>query len=225
MLRYNAEVFTNLCLKKHEFLQYDQLTLVCAIIMASRKVAYLQELWPEELTALTGNRLRFPQIKPCMRHILSFYNDVGCSASNTQPSSPEQPQTVQKTVKRAQITSVSTKKKNRGGEKSQEQTTSKKHHTGVSVVNIGKEAVVTPNKSSLPRNKLSSIAKPSNEKQKVLVSSGQQIALKRASTQSHQISNMKDLSSNKKENTSFMKSTESRADSQPANKKTHVLHK
>ena len=88
--------------------------------MASRKVAYIQELWPEELAAMTGNRLRMPQIKPCMKHILSFYNDVGCSGTNTQRSSPEQPQTVQKTVKRAQVTSVSTKKKNRGGEKSQE---------------------------------------------------------------------------------------------------------
>jgi hypothetical protein len=61
-----------------------------------------------------------------MRHIVGFYDEISCSTTNTVQSSPEQPKTVQKTVKRSQQTSVSTKKKSRGAEKSQEQTTSKK---------------------------------------------------------------------------------------------------
>jgi len=54
VLQHNCEIFTSLCLKKHEFLYYDQLTLVCSIIMASRKVCHLQELWPEELVGMSG---------------------------------------------------------------------------------------------------------------------------------------------------------------------------
>ena len=49
-----------------------------------------------------------------MRHILSFYDQISCSETNTQQSSPEHPSTVQKTVKRTQQASISTKKKSRG---------------------------------------------------------------------------------------------------------------
>lgn len=76
IIRHNAEVFTEKCLKKHEFLQYDRLSLVCGIIMSARKVANLCDLWPEELIAMTGNRLRFPQVKKIMRHILSFFDEI-----------------------------------------------------------------------------------------------------------------------------------------------------
>jgi hypothetical protein len=54
VLQHNCEIFTSLCLKKHEFLRYEQLILVCGIIMASRKVGHLQELWPEELVGMSG---------------------------------------------------------------------------------------------------------------------------------------------------------------------------
>jgi hypothetical protein len=60
ILQHNAEVFTSKCLKKHEFLKYDQLTLVCGIVMSARKVCKFVELWPDELVAMTGNRLRYP---------------------------------------------------------------------------------------------------------------------------------------------------------------------
>lgn len=68
---------------------------------------------------------------------------------------------------------VSTKKKCRRGDKSQDQTTSKKTTTGGVVANVqkvdGKENsntnnVVTPARSSMPRNKLASIIKSSQEK-------------------------------------------------------------
>jgi hypothetical protein len=95
ILQHNAEVFTSKCLKKHEFLKYDQLTLVCGIIMSSRKVCKFVELWPEELVAMTGNRLRYPQIKSVMRHILSFYDEISCSVTASAQSSPEHPSTVQ----------------------------------------------------------------------------------------------------------------------------------
>ena len=74
-----------MCLKKYEFLQYDTLTVACAIIMAARKICHLQELWPDELVAMSGNRLRQPQIKKCMRHVFSFYDEISCSnTTNTQ---------------------------------------------------------------------------------------------------------------------------------------------
>ena len=117
VLQHNCEIFTSLCLKKHEFLKYDQLIVTCAIVMAARKVCHLQELWPEELVIMSCG-VKPTQIKLCMRHILSFYDEISCSATNTQQSSPEHPSTVQKTAKRAVPTSVSTKKKNRGAEKS-----------------------------------------------------------------------------------------------------------
>ena len=134
MLTHNCEIFSSLCLKKHEFLRYDQLTLVCAIVMAARKVCHLQELWPEELVGMSGGLCQ-PQIKGCMRHIVSFYDEISCSATNTAQSSPVHPSTVQKTIKRANQASVSTKKKSRANEKSQEQTTSKKQNS-VSKVNV-----------------------------------------------------------------------------------------
>lgn len=60
IIRHNAEVLLERCLKKHEFLEYDRLTLASGIIMAARKVSNLVDLWPEQLVAMTGNRLRYP---------------------------------------------------------------------------------------------------------------------------------------------------------------------
>jgi len=179
-LTYNCEVFTNLVMKKYEFLKYDVLTLACSIIMASRKICKLQEYWPDELVAMSGDRLRQPQLKKCMRHITSFYDDISCSGTNTQQSSPSvhNHQSDQKTVKRTNVAQISTKKKSRPDlnrvDKSQEQTTSKKvpvsvtrmltsanqsqnqtqATTNISVVNQSKttDTVVTPAKSGMPRN-------------------------------------------------------------------------
>ena len=102
IIRHNAEVFTEKCLKKHEFLQYDRLTLACAIIMAARKVSNLVSYWPEQLVKITGDRLRYPQVKLCMRHIISFFDEVSCSITNSVTSSPsrDSPYTIQRTVKR-----------------------------------------------------------------------------------------------------------------------------
>jgi len=102
IIRHNAEVLLERCLKNHEFLDYDRLTLACGIIMAARKVSNLVDLWPEQLASMTGNRLRYPQVKHCMRHILSFFDEISCSISNSCTSSPakDSPSTVQKTVKR-----------------------------------------------------------------------------------------------------------------------------
>lgn len=87
--RHNSEVLLERCLKKHEFLEYDRLTLACGIIMAARKVSNLVDLWPEQLVAMTGNRLRYPQVKHCMRHILSFFDEISCSITNSCTSSPD----------------------------------------------------------------------------------------------------------------------------------------
>jgi hypothetical protein len=126
---------------------------------------------------------------------------------------------------------VSTKKKCRRGDKSQDQTTSKKTTTGGMVANVPKDKensntnnVVTPARASMPRNKLTSIVKSSQEK------TSQQNALKKQATgfntQLNQLGKStakKDLnSSNKVEDA--LKSTEERAESQPA-KKTNVLTK
>ena len=135
---HNSDVLLDRCLKKHEFLQYDRLTFACGIIMATRKVSNLVDLWPEQLVAMTGNRLRYPQLKHCMRHILSFFDEISCSATNSVTSSPARgsPSTVQKTVKRqTQIAMISNHKRTRkNGEdnKSQEQTTSKKARASAS---------------------------------------------------------------------------------------------
>jgi len=51
--------------------------------MSARKVCKFVELWPEELVAITGNRLRYPQIKAVMRHILSFYDEISCSVTES----------------------------------------------------------------------------------------------------------------------------------------------
>ena len=102
IIRYNAEVLLERCLKMHEFLEYERLTLACGILMAARKVSNLADLWPEQLVAMSGNRLRYPQVKLCMRHVLSYFPDVSCSITNSVTSSPakDSPATVQKTVKR-----------------------------------------------------------------------------------------------------------------------------
>lgn len=83
--------------------------------MSARKVANLCDLWPEELVAMTGNRLRYPQVKKCMRHILGFFDEINMSTTTSMQSSPEKPSpsTVQKTVKRAQIAMISNRKRDR----------------------------------------------------------------------------------------------------------------
>lgn len=134
--------------------------------MSARKVCKFVELWPDELVAMTGNRLRYPQIKSVMRHILSFYDEISCSVTESAQSSPVHP-TVQQTIKRTDMkaVTVSTKKKCRRGDKSQDQTTSKKTTSGV--VHVAKDSsnnVVTPARNSMPRNKLTSIVKSSQEK-------------------------------------------------------------
>ena len=48
------------CLKIHEFLQYDRLTLACGILVAARKISNMADPWPEQLVAMTGNRLKYP---------------------------------------------------------------------------------------------------------------------------------------------------------------------
>ena len=116
IIRHNSEVLLERCLKKHEFLEYDRLTLACGIIMASRKVSNIVDLWPEQLVAITGNRLRYPQIKHCMRHILSYFDEISCSITNSCTSSPSRasPSTVQRTEKRAtQISMISNHKRSR----------------------------------------------------------------------------------------------------------------
>ena len=165
------------CLKKHEFLEYDRLTLACSIIMSARKVANFVDLWPEQLVSMTGNRLRYPQVKFCMSHILSFFPEVSCSITNSVASSPSRasPSTVQKTVKRAQIAMISNHKRSRkteGDNKSQEQTTSKKTASSSFVAmqraamgrGDSQNRVVTPAKGSIPKNTLASIMKRSQEK-------------------------------------------------------------
>jgi hypothetical protein len=78
-----------------------------------------------------------------MKHIVSHYDEISCSVTNSQASSPEHPSTVQKTVKRTtQQATISTKKKSRPelnhrSDKSQEQTTSKKVPTSVSRITVG----------------------------------------------------------------------------------------
>ena len=165
-------------LKKHEFLEYDRCTLACGIIISARKGSNLVDLWPEQLVAMTGNRLRYPQVKHCMRHILSFFEEISCSISNSVTSSParDSPSTVQKTVKRqTQIVMISNHKRCRKTEdnKSQEQTTSKKTASS-SIVAMQRAAngrgesqnrVVTPAKNGIPtKNALVSILKRSQEK-------------------------------------------------------------
>ena len=177
IIRHNADVLLERCLKKHEFLEYDRLTLACGIIMASRKVSNLVELWPEQIVAMTGNRLRYPHVKNCMRHILSYFDEISCSISNSVCSSPSRgsPCTVQKTVKRqTQIAMISNHKRCHKTEdnKSQEQTTSKKTASS-SIVAMQRAAmngrensqnrVVTPAKgvNPVPKNALASILKRS----------------------------------------------------------------
>lgn len=59
-LNHNSDVFLDRCLKKYEFLEYDRLTFACGIIMATRKVSNLADLWPEPLVAMTGDRMHYP---------------------------------------------------------------------------------------------------------------------------------------------------------------------
>lgn len=129
---------------------------------------------------MTGDRLRYPQVKHCMRHILSFFEEISCSVTNSATSSPvrDSPATVQKTVKRqTQIAMISNHKRTRkNGEdnKSQEQTTSKKARASASYVAMqravmgrgdSQNRVVTPAKNTMPtQNALVSILKRSQEK-------------------------------------------------------------
>ena len=123
-IRHNAEILLERCQKRQEFLKYDRLTLACGIIMAARKVSNLVDIWPEQLVTMTGGRLRMPQLKNCVRHILSICNEVSCSISNSVCSSPSRgsPCTVQKTVKRqTQIAMISNHKRCRKTEDNKSQ--------------------------------------------------------------------------------------------------------
>jgi hypothetical protein len=126
---------------------------------------------------------------------------------------------------------VSTKKKCRRGDKSQDQTTSKKTTTG-GVVNIHKDVkdaaninnVVTPARTSMPRNKLTSIVKSSQEKTSQPNAVKKQVAsFPQNMSQIGKSTTKKDLnSSNKGEDVA--KLTDERNESQPA-KKTNNLTK
>lgn len=150
--------------------------------MSARKVSNLVDLWPEQLVAMTGGRMRYPQVKHCMRHILGYFDEISCSITNSATSSPVRgsPSTVQKTVKRqTQIAMISNHKRCRktdGDNKSQEQTTSKKTASssivamqraamnGSSGRDTSQKRVVTPAKGGIPKNALASILKRSQEK-------------------------------------------------------------
>jgi hypothetical protein len=119
---------------------------------------------------------------------------------------------------------VSTKKKCRRGDKSQDQTTSKK--TTSAVAHMTKETkdstnnVVTPARTSMPRNKLTSIVKSSQEK-----TSQANVTKKPYQQPTSQINKStakKDLTSSNKDER--LKSTEERAESQPP-KKMNALTK
>lgn len=183
-----------------------------------------------------------------MRHIVSFYDEISCSVTNSAQSSPEHPSTVQKTIKRTQQASISTmKKKSRAdlnrGDKSQEQTTSKKVPASVtrmltsgsasqnttaaniSVVNQNgskavTETVVTPAKNGMPRNgaqtKAASVLKSTGSQDKTQNAQGKRSTSGPATQGIQRSVTKKELSSNKKaapEESRFVKSIESRADS------------
>jgi len=162
----------------HEFLEYERLTLACGILMAARKVSNLADLWPEQLVAMSGNRLRYPQVKQCMRHVLSYFPDVSCSITNSCTSSPvrNSPSPAQKTVKRQPaIVMISNHKRHRkmeGDNKSQEQTTSKKTAASSSIVAMQRAAMggreSSPANGPIPANALASILKRSQEKNAML---------------------------------------------------------
>ena len=115
-----------------------------------------------------------------MRHILSFFDEISCSITNSCNSSPQKsPSTVQKTVKRQahNIVMYSNHKRNRKAEdgKSQEQTTSKKRTSasfaamqraafGGGARDSSQNKVVTPAKGGIPVAALASILKNSQEK-------------------------------------------------------------
>ena len=213
--------------------------------MAARKVSNLADLWPEQLVAMTGNRLRYPQVKHCMRHVLSYFPDVSCSITNSVASSPakDSPATVQKTVKRQpQIVMISNHKRQRkieGDNKSQEQTTSKKTASS-SIVAMQRAAMGgrenSPANGQIPVNALASILKRSQEKnamqaaqQNANVSQqkrGSNASLNQTQNRIQKSITQKDLSSSKKghEASAASRAAEARADSQPA-KQTHSLQK
>lgn len=82
-----------------------------------------------------------------MRHVLSFFEEISCSITNSVASSPSRgsPCTVQKTVKRqTQIVMISNHKRCRktgDDNKSQEQTTSKKAVASSSIVAMQRAAI------------------------------------------------------------------------------------
>ena len=146
--------------------------------MSARKAQNLVDLWPAELVAMTGNRMRYIQVKKIMRHVCDYFSDqISCSITNSAASSPckEQPSpsTVQKTVKRAQLAMVSNRKraKNAVRDTSQEQTTSKKLPTSVVAIhrnhygreNSYQQNVVTPARISMSKSKQSNIQKVSSQ--------------------------------------------------------------
>ena len=54
----------------HEFLQYDQVTLASAIVMAARSKINVQELWPVELVAMSGGMAASAFLKSIMNKVL-----------------------------------------------------------------------------------------------------------------------------------------------------------
>lgn len=78
-----------MCLQYHEFLQYDQVTLCSAIIMAARTKIKVSDPWPQELIAMSGGLTATPFLKQVMKKVLQYYDGI-----IPQSNSPEQPQTI-----------------------------------------------------------------------------------------------------------------------------------
>ena len=208
--------------------------------MASRYKVGVKELWPQELVAMSGGIQGGPELKSLMKKVFQYYNGI-------PSNSPEQPLTVQKTVKRrnndSDKGSVSMKKRGRTDQNSQDQTTTKKKNSSSVGAPVSLQEIVTPAKDLLPQNKLSNIVKniSGNSGQKkplklkvstrgtsgISSSSGKITVLTSNNTNSalkkEQIAQAIGLSSSKKnDDTRLLKSTESRKDSQPS-KNTHPV--
>ena len=124
--------------------------------MAARSKIKVQEPWPAELIAMSGGITASPSMKTLVKKVLSYYEGI-----IPQSSSPEQPQTVQKTVKRAShceaTATVSIKKRGRE-QNSQDQTTTKKVASNSAGPATNPE-VETPSKFLTTKNTLASMVK------------------------------------------------------------------
>lgn len=65
-----------MCLQYHDFLQYDQITLASAIIMAARSKINVQDPWPAELVAMSGGITASPHMKSIVKKVLSYYEGI-----------------------------------------------------------------------------------------------------------------------------------------------------